>query len=272
MVDWIVKLAVFVLGVWGATWLAQDYLVFLPRFARAPVAMPERAQPIELVTADGVRLRGWWIPPRTPVDAGGKAPVVIYFGGNADNVSWTLADARWPGDWALAGFNYRGYGESEGSPGERALIADALAIRDLIGGREDVDSERIVAFGRSLGSGVAVALAAARPLGGVLLASPFDSLVAVGRRHYPYLPVSLLLRHRFDSAALAPRLSVPMHAIVAQDDTIIPPERSRSLYDAWAGAKSWQVVEHADHNTLSEPAEYWAGVAGFLERVASRAR
>jgi len=111
---------------------------------------------------------------------------------------------------------------------------------------------------------VAVKLAAARPLAGLILVSPFDSLVAVGRTHYPWLPVSTLLRHRFNSEVDARRTQVPLLAIVADRDSIVPHERSQALYDAWAGAKSWLVIRATDHNTLSMPDAFWVGVAGFL--------
>ena len=107
-------------------------------------------------------------------------------------------------------------------------------------------------------------LAAARPLAGLILVSPYDSLVAVGRTHYPWLPVSTLLRHRFDSATDARNLRMPLLAIVAESDSIIPQKRSRVLYDAWAGPKSWVVVRSADHNTLSAPDAFWVRVAEFL--------
>jgi pimeloyl-ACP methyl ester carboxylesterase len=257
--EWIVLVAAVVLGVPAAAWFAQDRLVFFPQPLASTAHLPAGAQPLEIVAADGTRLRGWIRPAvETP------SPVVLCFGGNAEEVSWTLAEARWPRDWAVAAVNYRGYGASEGSPGETALVADALAIHDAIAGRSDVDRRRIVAYGRSLGAGVAVKLAAARPLAGVILASPYDSLVAVGRTHYPLLPVAWLLRHRFDVLADATRLRVPMLALVADADAIIPRERSAALYDAWAGPKTWQVVPATDHNTLSLPDPFWAAVAGFL--------
>ena len=107
-------------------------------------------------------------------------------------------------------------------------------------------------------------MAAARPVAGVILVSPFDSLVALGRTHYPWLPVSGLLRHRFDAEADARRMQAPLLAIVADRDSIIPRERSQALYDRWAGPKSWLVVPAADHNTLSVPDAFWNGVGGFL--------
>jgi pimeloyl-ACP methyl ester carboxylesterase len=189
---------------------------------------------------------------------------VIYFGGNAEEVSWTLADARWPREWTIAGVNYRGYGASEGVPGEPELTADALAIYDAITLRPDIDPRRIVVFGRSLGTALAAHLAASRPVAGAVLVSPYDSLTAVGKEHYPWLPVSLLLRHRFNALADANRNRMPLLAVVGEADTIIPPERSRALFDAWAGTKTWLVVPGAGHNTLGASDAFWDGIASFL--------
>ena len=107
-------------------------------------------------------------------------------------------------------------------------------------------------------------MAAARPVAGAVLASPFDSLVAIGKVHYPWLPVSLLLRHRFDVVADARRSGSPLLVLVADEDTIIAPEHSRVLFDAWAGPKSWQGVPGADHNTLGASDAFWEHIAGFL--------
>ena len=98
-----------------------------------------------------------------------------------------------------------------------------------------------------------------------MLVSPYDSLAAIGRHHYPWLPVSLLLRHRFDALADARRESrCRCSRSSPQSDSIIPVERSRALYDAWAGPKRWQVVPGADHNTLGATADFWDGIARFL--------
>src|SRR6266508_4058290 len=192
-------IAAVAIGIPAAAWWAQDRLIFFPQPIGSTRHLPPAAAPLEVVAADGIRLRGWIVAANaTP------APTVIYFGGNAEVVSWTLADARWPRDWTRVALNYRGYGDSEGTPGEAALHADAQAVFDAIARRSDVDAQRIVVFGRSLGTGVAVALASARPVAGVVLVSPYDSLAAVGRTHYPFLPVSLLLRHRFDSRSQRP--------------------------------------------------------------------
>ena len=259
---WIV-LAAVVLGVPAAAWFAQDRLIFFPQPSAEFRDLPATAMPIAIRGFDGTHLRGWM---RTATVS--PAPTVLYFGGNAEEVSGTLADPRWPRDWAIVAINYRGYGASEGAPGETELVADALVIHDTIAARDDVDARRIVAFGRSLGSGVAARLAAERPLAGAILVSPYDSLVAVGRTHYPWLPVAWLLRHRFDAEADARRARMPLLAIVADHDSIIPRERSRALYEAWAGAKSWLSIAATDHNTLGLPETYWQGVREFLTQRA----
>ena len=257
--EWLIGIAAVVLGVSAAAWLGQERMIFFPQPVTSTQHLPARAAALEVTAADGVHLRGWIVK-----GASIPGPVVLYFGGNAEEVSWTLASPRWPREWTIAGLNYRGYGASEGAPGEAALTADALTIYDALARREDIDRRRIVVFGRSLGTAMAARVAAERPVAGAILVSPFDSLTAIGRKHYPWLPVSLLLRHRFDAREDARRIAVPLLAIVGEDDSIIPPERSRALFDAWAGPKSWQVVPRAGHNSLDASELYWTAVARFL--------
>ncbi len=254
--------AAVVIGIAAAAWWVQDRLIFFPQPVVSTSHLPAAAVALEVAATDGTRLRGWML-----AATASPAPTLIYFGGNAEEVSWTLADARWPRDWTRVGFNYRGYGASEGVPGEAALVADAQTIFDEVARRPDVDPQRIVVFGRSLGTGVAVSLASVRPVAGVVLVSPYDSLAAVGRSHYPFLPVSLLLRHRFESLALAKAIRAPMLAIVAADDAIIPPERSRALFDAWGGSKRWQSIERADHNDVSMHDAFWRSIGAFVEEL-----
>jgi len=261
--EWLLALVAIAAGIPAAAWLAQDRLIFFPQPLTPGVTMPAGTQALEIAAADGARLRGWFRPAdRVP------APAVLYFGGNAEEVSWTAQEPRWPRDVHVVALNYRGFGASEGEPGEAALVADAAAIYDAIAARPDVDPARVHAVGRSLGTGVAVQLAAARPVARVVLASPFDSLAAVGRAHYPWLPVGLLLRHRFESASLAPTLTMPMLALVAAHDAIIPVARSRALYDAWGGPRTWREVPGTDHNTLAVPDAFWQSIDGFLREGA----
>ena len=227
--EWLLVIAAIAIGVPAAAWLMQDGMIFFPQPVVSTAHLPPHAKPFSVTAADGTRLHGW-IAQGSAV----PAPTVIYFGGNAEEVSFTIADPRWPREWSIVAINYRGYGASEGVPGERALAADALSIYDAVAAREGIDRNRIVTFGRSLGTALAAHVAAERPVAGAVLVSPYDSLAAIGNHHYPWLPVSLLLRHRFDARADAARIHAPMLTVVADRDTIIPVERSRALYDAWA--------------------------------------
>jgi pimeloyl-ACP methyl ester carboxylesterase len=252
-------------------YLAQDALIFyrqpLPEARRAEIARRYPAvEEVNLTAADGTRLHAWLVKP----GAASAAPLVLYFGGNAEEVSWMLeriGDPRrgeTPGvGWLLV--DYRGYGASEGSPSERALVADALAFYDHAAKLPGVDPQRVLAFGRSLGSGVAVALAAERPLVSLVLVTPFDSLAAVAKRYYWYLPVDWMLKHRFDSVKLAPRLKQPLLCLVAERDEVIPPAHAETLYAAWGGAKRKVVLRGAYHNETDGAAAFWPEIRRFIE-------
>jgi hypothetical protein len=250
------------LGVSLFMWSCQERLLFFPRSLESRPAPRPDLEDLTLLAADGTRLRGWLVK-----GSGMPAPLVIYFGGNAEEVSWLTGVANQFAGWSLLLMNYRGYGESQGSPGEKELFEDALTIYDYAKHRADVNPERIVAMGRSLGSGVAVHLAAHRPLRGVVLVSPYDSMAEVGRRHYPFLPVSLMLRHRFDSLALAPKIDAPLLCLVATEDRIIPAAHSRILFEAWRGAKTWREVPRSDHDSISGEPEYWRSIEEFLKAL-----
>lgn len=205
---------------------------------------------------DGTRLHAWYLK--------SGSDLVLYLGGNAEEVSWMIdaAAAQAPGvSWLLT--DYRGYGASQGSPSEKNLVSDArvwhrYAVHEL-------HASKVFALGRSLGSGVAASLAAQRPLAGVILVTPFDSLTAVAQRYYPYLPVKWLLRHRFDSLSLAPRIDVPMLCLIAGRDEVIPPAHAERLYQAWAGPKRRVVLAGAYHNEVDAAPEFWPSIRRFVD-------
>jgi hypothetical protein len=160
--------------------------------------------------------------------------------------------------------NYRGYGDSEGKPSQKALCSDALYILDTLTARESIALENVVVVGRSLGSGVAVDVAAHRPVRGVILITPFDSLLNVARHHYPYLPVRLLLRHPFDSAALARTLKIPALVLMGDQDDIIPNAHSLSLTRRWGGPVETVMIEGVGHNDIQTNERYWRAINRFL--------
>jgi fermentation-respiration switch protein FrsA (DUF1100 family) len=265
MINAIVLIFVLVLGMSLLLYVVQDRLIFFPQPAPpSPPRAPDFViSEVKLITADGLALRGWLAKPSS---ATGRLPLAIYFGGNVEETSHMAASAGQLPGWSLLTFNYRGYGGNPGQPSERALFADALAVHDFAALRPDVDPARIVAIGRSLGSGVAVYLASQRPLAGVVLVTPYDSLRAVAQRHYPYAPVSILLKHGFDSIDRAPDIAVPLLMLAAQLDDVIPIAHARALFAKWSGPKIWRELAGAGHNDLDADPAYWSAMALFLER------
>ncbi|OGA33584.1 MAG: hypothetical protein A3F75_12805 [Betaproteobacteria bacterium RIFCSPLOWO2_12_FULL_64_23] len=261
LLDWLKLAACVALGFPVLIYFLQERLIFFPQ----PVAQdPLQANPgaaieeVSLVTADQVRLRGWLVK-ATPT----PAPLLLYFGGNAEEVSWLASTADRYAGWSLLLFNYRGYGRSEGKPGETELFADALQIHDYAAKR--AQGGRVAVMGRSLGSGVAVYLAAQRPVAGVILVSPYDTIESVAQGVYPFLPISLMLKHRFDSLSRAPGIKAPLLCLVASGDRVIPRPHSERLYAAWGGPRQWREIRPADHDSLAGEPEYWRAIAAFLD-------
>jgi pimeloyl-ACP methyl ester carboxylesterase len=172
---------------------------------------------------------------------------LIYFGGNAEDVSLTraLLAALLP-DTALYLLHYRGYGGSEGTPSEAAIRADAQALFAHVAQRHSAT----MVVGRSLGTGPAVHLAATRPVRRLVLLVPFDSLLAVAHAAMPWLPVPLLLRDRWDAAAEAPQVRAPTTIVAAARDAVVPLRHAEALHRAFRpGVAELVVVPDMEHNT-----------------------
>jgi hypothetical protein len=239
----------------------QDRLIFIPQPNAAVNRTRFAAHEIRVQHGD-VTLTGWFYKDGiTP-----QHPLIVYYGGNAEDVSLNLEDL---GRFATRSFlvmNYRGYGGSSGRPSERALFADALFVFDHVLKAESIDPAEVVLMGRSLGSGVAVHVAARRQVGGVILVTPFDSLVHVARLHYPFVPVGLLLKHRFDSASLAAGISTPALFLTATHDRVVPVRLARRLQERWGGPVTAVNVDGTDHNTIQASPVYWDAINTYLLR------
>ncbi len=265
LLDWLKLAACIVLGFPVLIYFLQERLIFFPQpLTQDPLKANTGAaiEAVSLSTHEGLELRGWLVhgsATRTP------APILIYFGGNAEEVSWLAASAGRYAGWSLLLINYRGYGGSEGKPGEAALFADALQIYDYAQGR--ARGGRVALMGRSLGSGVAVYLAAQRPVAGVILVSPYDSIESVARGVYPFLPIALMLKHRFDSLSRAAQIRTPLLCLVASEDRVIPRPHSERLYAAWGGPRQWREISPAGHDSIADAPEYWRAIEGFLQTL-----
>ncbi len=189
---------------------------------------------------------------------------LLYFGGNAEDVASNLSAfaSAFP-EYSLYLVNYRGYGGSGGSPSESGLVEDAIALYDHLRPQHP----EISVIGRSLGSGVAVQLASVRDLRRLALVTPFDSLVNVARTHYPYLPIGLLLRDRYDSAGRASAVDADTLIVIAGSDEIIPRASTNSLVAAFPASQvRVLVLEGARHNDIDNDPRYLGQLRAFLAR------
>ena len=228
-------------------WLGQRRMIYFPL---GTVPAPGdvgllRAEQVRFATDDGLTLNGWFVPAGRP-----GADTVIVFNGNAGNRAYRSDLAAWMSTAGMAVllFDYRGYAENPGSPSEEGLALDARAARRYVLSRPDVDARRLVYFGESLGSGVAVRLAVEQPPRALVLRSPFTSFVDMGRVHYPFLPVAWLLRDRYPSIDRIAQVTCPVLVVAGANDTIVPAAQSRRLFDAAREPKHLLIVKGADHN------------------------
>jgi len=207
------------------------------------------------IDSKGTLLHGWVLNPDKP-------RAVIYFGGNSEMVTHRREYFENVfSDYSVYLINYRGYGKSQGSPNECGLFSDALAIYDELIKRHD----SISAYGRSLGSGVAVYLAVMRPLEKLILLTPYDSVAAVAQGIYPLFPTRYLIRDRFDSASRAGSIDVPVLIASAENDREIRLPHTLALKQNFSPALVvYQMIAGAAHNDIIDFPEYRAVVQNFL--------
>lgn len=164
-------------------------------------------------------------------------------------------------------FNHRGFASSSGKPSEAAFLSDVMAQYDALAARPEVDRANITVIGRSLGSGRAVYLAAHRPVTGVVLVTPYDSILAVARRHYPFLPVKQLLRHRFKANIWTGEVRCSVLNVLAETDKVVPADHSRQLLARRAGPSEITTIPATDHSTVLRAAETRRAIRHFLDRA-----
>lgn len=248
-------------------YIFQDRLIFFPQSMTAEDAERvtesyAQAEEISFAMEDGTRLYGWIVHAASASEE--TEQVLIYYGGNAEELSGQIPMmSRYLPDWTVVLVNYRGYGQSEGSPEEEALYADAEAVYDNI--QEQFPESSPVLMGRSIGTAVAAHTASVREAGKVVLISPFDSMEEVAGRHYPFLPVRLLLRYPFDSTDKINQFSVPLLAIAGGSDQVIPQERTETLLEYRDGPVQYEVMENRGHNDLHLAPDFWESIQEFLE-------
>ena len=233
----------------GMVWAFQRRFIYFPVGTPPPVAsMLDDAREVTLRTSDGVELGAWYISAR----GHDRGMAVLVANGNAGDRSLRapMADALAERGLAVLLFDYRGYGGNPGNPSEEGLALDIRAAHRYLVQEAGLPPDRLIYFGESLGAAVVTELATEEPPAGLVLRSPFTDLASVGRHHYPYLPVRMLLVDRYPLTANLSKVRRPVTVVYGTADSVVPPEQSRAVARAAPGA-TVVAVSGADHNALS---------------------
>ena len=252
--------------------LFERKLIYYPQrsFDVRPGDLGLAFEDLTLTAEDGVRIHAWYLPP-----PGEARFTVLLAHGNAGNLSHRLDRTLFLQSKlgaAVLLFDYRGYGRSEGSPDEEGTYRDARAAHRWLVEEKHIPLDRLVLFGESLGSAVALDLALSRPCRALVLESPFASIPAMARAVYPFLPLWPFVRTRYDNEGKAPRLGVPLLVLHGEKDEVVPFAQGRRVFDAAPGPKRFHAIPGAGHNDtyIVGGDAYWDAVRDFLETLPTR--
>jgi pimeloyl-ACP methyl ester carboxylesterase len=273
MIKGLALLAAAYLCVAAWVYLSQRRLLYRPTrtVAATPAEVGLDHEEVELVNGLGTRLHAWWVP------CEGARFTLLFSHGNGGNISHRLESLRIFHDLGLSVlvYDYSGYGRSRGEPSEAATRSDARAAWDWLA-RSGIAPESVIVFGRSLGGGVAARLAADLAAegvspGGVILESTFTSVPDMAARLYPWLPVRLLTRFRYDSAAALAGVRAPALFAHSPEDEVVPYDLGRALYEGYGGPKTF-VEMRGGHNGgyLLMGQGYADALAAFLAGLPGR--
>ncbi len=254
-------------GICLLVYLTQARLVYFPSrdIEATPRSLGLDYEDLKLKASDGVELSAWFVPCER------SRGTVLFCHGNAGNISHRLGAIRMFHDlgFAILLFDYRGYGQSQGSPTERGTYLDAEAAWDWLVSERKVAPQQVVIFGESLGGAVAAWLAREHTPGALVLQSTFTSLPDVGARLYWWLPVRLLSRFRYDARSCVRQVKCPVLVAHGQSDEIVPYALGRRLFDAANEPKEFLELS-GSHNDGVLPADA-SGLDAFLAHHLSHA-
>ena len=253
-------LAVLALVIW--TQIERRYLFFPTKeITYTPGQMGLDYEEVFFLTEDGMQLHGWYVPGRTD-------QTWLWFHGNGGNISDRVHEValfhRGLGVNQFI-FDYRGYGRSQGRPTEEGTYRDARAALEYLRARPDVAADRIVYFGRSLGSAIAVELATSQPPLAMVLVSPFASVSDMAQLTMPFFPVRWLVGNRYDSLARIGGIDRPLLILHGDQDETVPVSQGRKLFEAANSPKQFRMLAGAGHNDTYTKGgtAYWDALRAF---------
>ena len=251
----------------GLLLLFETRFIYFPSRAHdaTPKALGLSFENVDLTAEDGVRLHGWFLPVPNP------RWTVLLSHGNGGNISHRLdrallLQARLGASVFL--YDYRGYGQSDGSPDEDGTYRDARAAYRWLVRDGKTRADRLVLFGESLGAAVALDLAVAEPAAALVLESPFTSVPDMARTTI-FAPLAPFVRTRYDNMAKIGRLRMPLLVLHGDRDGVVPFPLGRRLFEAAPEPKRFYAIPGADHNDtyLVGGSAYWKALASFLENL-----
>ncbi|MBA4239415.1 MAG: hypothetical protein C0448_01725 [Sphingobacteriaceae bacterium] len=252
-------------GVCALLYFNQDDLLFHPQ-PNTPKEIAEilnkypEFDTLSFVMKDGNRTCGY-ISKDTIKE---KLPLVLYFGGNAEEVSHLADYKQYFPNTIMVLMNYRSFGLSQGKISEQTMFSDALEVYDKLITNPEVDSKNVIVLGRSIGTGVATYVSSQRKVNATVLITPYESIIDVAQEKYPFVPIGLFIKHPFKSKEYATSISSPVLALVAKKDEVIPPHHAHNLVKSWKG--NTEVFEvNEDHSTIMKNEEVWKRIEGFVK-------
>lgn len=232
-------------------WVNQRNMIYFPNPQRQPLSVygAQDMQVVKVTTEDGLALEAWYKPPEQ------GRPVIVVFHGNASHSGFSAWKAR---PFMEAGYgallpSFRGYAGNPGKPTEQGLYADARAFIGWLITEQQIPESRIVLYGESLGSGIAVEMASgAYPhVKALVLESPYTSFVDLAKHHYRYVPFGgLLVRDKYLSLDKIGKVTAPLLVISGGRDRVVPPAQGERLFAAAGEPKEMVVLDGAGHNDL----------------------
>jgi len=222
-------------------------------------------------TEDGLNLNGWFVPGKKP-SPDADLHTLLWFHGNAGNINRRLDNLKMIYEKVPVNvfiIDYRQYGRSEGKVSEQGTYIDARAALAYLHSRKEINREKIIFFGRSLGSAVAVELALNEKCCALILETPFTSILEMGKKLYPFLPLSLLLKTKYDSLAKIGNIKVPILVMHGDKDDLVPFEHGKRLYDMANEPKEFYTIPGAGHNDthIVGGDEYFDVISNFVNKL-----
>jgi fermentation-respiration switch protein FrsA (DUF1100 family) len=236
----------------GAKAVLEEFIernfIFFPtrEYAFSPSERGLSPEDVYFSTPDGIKLHAWFIK------AKGDSPVVLWFHGNAGNISDRVENARFLFDRGLSLFmpDYRGYGKSEGIPSEKGIYMDGQASYDDLVTAAGVAPENLIIFGRSLGTCVAVYVASKSKCAGVILESAFTNMADMAQSNFPIVPGLGGFKDKFNSISRIPSVTAPVLFIHGDEDEIVPYKLGRRLFEGATAEKEFYTIHGAHHNDV----------------------